>query len=391
MFDPREPVRIRTKEDALTRVSMASELRRTPNSYLLIDAGGQERVRRPIIPLEPDRSDLFEVRHETAERFVAGIDNAMLVGRGAVITERGEAISDLLGPTTVGKYAARVRGGEMTFSVERFADGACPVRVFDTPAFLLAGPTDRGFGDWINSFPTRLTLAEAAKLSCPVVVRRDLPTKLLEMLAALGVDRDRMLPHDPGGVSIFPRLYVGSWPLVGRLRPMAGWLEIYRRAVVPAPAERPLIYLTRRGVSTRRLVNEDEIIPLFARRGFRIVAPESLSFQETLELFAGPDIVAGPYGSNLRNLVFCRKAPVGFFLLPPYPQRFHGGSAVFFAEAGVRFGYVTGHPAPGEAGDDPNLAAWEIDPQEVERKLDLLLDGIRAARLRKIRLQTVGP
>lgn len=378
VFDPRDRFPIRPMDEVLTRVDSPSELRRTANAYWVMHAGGQGRERRPVISLAKGGSDAISVYYRTAPSFVAAVDNALLVGRGAVVTEGGEVVSELLGPQKPEKYGARRTGDALEFAKETYLDGACQVQVFDTPAFLMTGPADMSFGDWINQYPTRLTLAEAAKVQCPLVVRKDLPGRYVEMLAALGVDTDRLLFHDVGGVSIFPRLYAPSWPLAGRHKPMKAWFQIYQRAAASPPAERPRIYLSRRNISSRALVNEDEIISVFVSRGFQVVCPELLSFRETLDLFAGPSIVAGPYGSNLRNLVFCRQKPFGFILMPPYSSKFIEGSALFLAEADVRFGYVKGRSAPEVAGGHPNLASWTVSPEEVASKLDAFLAAVEA-------------
>ncbi len=64
--------------------------------------------------------------------------------------------------------------------------------------------------------------------------------------------------------------------------------------------------------------------------------------------------------------------------MPPYSRRFVEGSALFFAQAGVRFAWVKGTPAA-EAGDGhPNEVAWMADPALVENRLEQLLDYLAA-------------
>ncbi len=207
----------------------------------------------------------------------------------------------------------------------------------------------------------------------PPVIRAKTRERYVEMLTALGVDPHGLMRHH-GYVSIFSQLYVPSWPLARRQNPVPGWFDIYRRAWAPAPAERRRIYLTRLGVDHRSLVNEPEIAEIFARRGFDIVAPETLDMREMIELFAGPSIVAGPYGSAMRSLVFCRQKPTVFTIMPPYSRRFVEGSGLFFAQTGVRFAWVQGTPAPEAGHGHPNEVPWVVDPALVETRLEQLLD-----------------
>ncbi len=269
-------------------------------------------------------------------------------------------------------FRGEVQEGVLSFPPDVMQDGAGKVQVFDAPALLMAGPTDRAYGDWINQFPPRLAIAEAAGVDCPPVVRSDLGERYVQMLTTLGVDRDRLMRHT--NVSIFPQLYVPSWPLESRRRPMPDWFGVYRRAWAPAPEVRRRIYLTRGGVGHRPLVNETEIAALFSRRGFDIVAPETLAMDEMIKLFAGPSVVAGPYGSALRSLVFSRQKPAVFALMPPYDQDFVEGSALWIGLTGARFAWIQGHRASPADSTIANNAAWTIDAGLVESRLERLLD-----------------
>jgi tetratricopeptide (TPR) repeat protein len=369
VFDPREPLPVRPLQDVLTRVGSAEELRQTPNAYLEIDARKLPIDCDPVIPLAPDGSDAITLNDQTGRRLMARFDDALLVGAGLVVTRAGEVVSNL---QVERNYRAEVSDGTLRFPPGYLQDGAGAPRVFDAPALLMAGPVDRSYGDWINQYPPRLAIAETAGLNCPPVVRSDLGDRYVQMLAALGVDPDRLLRH--GHVSIFPQLYVSSWPLDIRREPMPGWFEVYRRAWAPAPVERKRIYLSRRGIAHRPLVNEAEIAELFARRGFDIVAPETLDMGEMIKLFAGPSVVAGPYGSAMRGLVFSRQKPTLFALMPPYHDNFVEGSALWVGQTGARFAWVRGTPLPGNESADPNETAWTIDAALVESRLERLLD-----------------
>ena len=65
------------------------------------------------------------------------------------------------------------------------------------------------------------------------------------------------------------------------------------------------VYLSRVGEqASRPLLNEQELIAFFRRRGFDIVAPETLEFREQVVRMLGADSIAGPYGANLANGIF---------------------------------------------------------------------------------------
>jgi capsular polysaccharide biosynthesis protein len=260
----------------------------------------------------------------------------------------------------------------VAFDPGRFNDGMCPVRVYDTPAFLLTGPTDRSYGDWMINFPPRLALAEAAGLDCPIVIGDEPPPQALEVLAALGVGRDRLLIHNSRGVSVFPKLYAPSWPMRVRLHHMNGLFDVYRRAARPRPApgaNRPRLYLSRERIGKRPLVNEREVRALFESRGFRALHPQDMSLQEVRDAFANAACIAGPYGSAWLNTVYCSGKPACLVCMPPKLDLFLSEVIVWLDCLGLPFGYLMGE-------EDRQDGAWTLPLPEVERAIDRTLGFI---------------
>jgi tetratricopeptide (TPR) repeat protein len=368
LFDPREPFALRPKADALVQVSTPAELKSVDNAWLQIDAGGEVIGHAPVFAFDRLEGPDVKVTTVTPETFVASIRNPMLVGRGVAVSEDLTLVDEITLPNPA-KFDAGYSERGPLFDRRRFRDGMVEVRCFDEPAVLLAGPTDRSFGDWIINFPPRLTLAQAAGLDCKILVAEESVPTAEAMLAALGVDPGRLLRHDPFGVSIFPKLYVPSWPMIERLNHMKDPFAIYRRAARPPRAERPRIWLSREGISKRPMLNEPEVRALFERHGFISVRPERLSFEEVLELFAGPACVAGGYGSGLLNMVFSSARPPTMFIAPPEPALFLREAISWLGALELPFGYVRGEPA--DKGDG---GGWIAPMDLVEQGLEALLE-----------------
>lgn len=64
------------------------------------------------------------------------------------------------------------------------------------------------------------------------------------------------------------------------------------------------LYISRRLATKRRLTNEGEIVELLKSRGFEEVASENLSFAEQVRLFSEAEVVVGPHGAGLTNVMF---------------------------------------------------------------------------------------
>jgi len=61
-----------------------------------------------------------------------------------------------------------------------------------------------------------------------------------------------------------------------------------------------------RGNRHSRQYNQEELIAIAERYGFRAVWPEDLSFVDQVRLFSGARHIIGPLGSGLTGIVFCR-------------------------------------------------------------------------------------
>lgn len=384
-FDDRDLLPVRDKAAALRTVTHPAGLQAGVDACFTIHPAGTPVRYDPVIPVADDGSDRIPVVTETEESFVAVFHDAALAGRGLVVTQHNEVVRETLLETHVRKHGVKLGSRHVRVLPGRHTlDGSVPVRIHDRPALLMTGPTDRSFGDWIWRFPPRLALAAAAGLDLPLVVSRKVPPRFLELLELLGVDRSRLIVHDPRGLSLFRALYVTSWPTADRLRPMHAWNGVYedlarrgmawcREASAPAVPERPRLYLARTGVDDRRLVNEPDVMARFERRGFRVLQPEQLPWRDVLTSFACPAVVAGPYGSALRNLAFTHQKPIGLVLMPPCDDAFLRGSALWLAEMGIRFACVHGRALPRPDDDPLRAAPWRVDLDEVDRAIDRVL------------------
>ncbi len=334
------------------------------------DRGGALVDRSPVLELDGAGGPAHPVRYHTPPKFVAGYRNAAVVAEGLVLTEDGEFVDEAL-QNSPAKYGARRQGDELSFRPPHRSGGRLQVKAFDTPAFLMCGPTDTSFGDWMSNFFPRLSLYEAAGLDCPILVRWKPAPHTLPILEALGFGPERIIFHSTDQISLFPKLYVPCWPSRDKAAPMSGLAEIYRRAAVPPGPERPLIYLERRGQWERPLANEDEVCALFASRGFRIVDPGAMSFDETRRLLSAPACVAGAYGSAFHNLAFSCIQPLGLVLMPAHRPHHLGEIARWHTDRGARFAYVLGEMPPAPHG---RSTPWTVSLDKVERALDRMME-----------------
>lgn len=190
---------------------------------------------------------------------------------------------------------------------------------------------------------------------------------------ALGLPAHKLVRLQPGAQYAFEKLYQPSFP--GRESFIPPWLVDFYRKRLLAPlgiAQRPKrrLYVARRH---RGIANDEQLWPKLATRGFERIEP--LSLEENLHAFAAAQIVVGPHGAGLSNVVFCPPTALLIELVPgdrPFPYFYSAASA-----AGMSYRAILTSPLlpPGREythlpSDDPQT----VNVNEVCQAVDAWLD-----------------
>lgn len=86
--------------------------------------------------------------------------------------------------------------------------------------------------------------------------------------------------------------------------------------------ENKYIYVARKNGSRRNIINEDTIVKMLESMGFFVVYPEDLSIEKQVELFSGAEIIIGPSGAALTNIMWAPKECSIISLNPNYGHEF---------------------------------------------------------------------
>lgn len=134
------------------------------------------------------------------------------------------------------------------------------------------------------------------------------------------------------------------------------------------PGER--IYISRRRADKRRIVNEDDIVPVLSKFGFQIICAEDLSFEEQVKTFSRARYIVSNHGAGLTNILFMRDG--GRVLeLRHHTDRIR--NCYFVMTSALDFDYFYQTCQPGDHDADPHTANLFVDPDELEKHLRLLL------------------
>ena len=86
--------------------------------------------------------------------------------------------------------------------------------------------------------------------------------------------------------------------------------------------EKTKLYISRQNSNYRRILNESDVIKLFKQHNFQIINPSNYEIKEQINLFSKADIVVSPTGSNLANIIFCKKGTKIYEIAPDFKHSY---------------------------------------------------------------------
>jgi capsular polysaccharide biosynthesis protein len=74
--------------------------------------------------------------------------------------------------------------------------------------------------------------------------------------------------------------------------------------------EKHRLYVSRADATERRVRNEKELISTLQKYGFERIVPSNIPFEDQVRKFANAEIILGPHGGGLTNLIFAEEATI---------------------------------------------------------------------------------
>ena len=173
-------------------------------------------------------------------------------------------------------------------------------------------PAASNYAAWLFGSLPRLA-AFATQNELPILLHGSVANYHLDSLRAMGIPRDRLRIFSLHTRVECDELYYCTTSYVHHAPSASGVRHVRERvlAQIASPtdgAAAKRLYLARRHAKDRPLLNEAEVVALFERHGFLAIDPERHSFEEQVRFAAGAEVLAGPYGANLANMVFAHNA-----------------------------------------------------------------------------------
>jgi hypothetical protein len=287
-----------------------------------LDAGEVEDIpyKAPHVWGSPPETKIF--LSASNKPYVAEIKNARIFGKTSLIlTPDGTALSDTatdpkFGHTVSFAYERIVRAQRPDSVLLDFNDFT--LREVDAGIFL-SGLASDAFGHWLPDFLPKLQFLKCHPDfdTIPIIVDADMPQSHFDHLRRLANNplillqanesiMCRRLLVSPGpaflGIAGFPN----DIPLnqIPGISPRALRFIQTGLANITQHQRNRRLFLARKNMTWRRLINEKEIADYLQTLGFETVYLENLSAAEQIELFQQAQFIVGPNGSAMLNLIF---------------------------------------------------------------------------------------
>ena len=132
------------------------------------------------------------------------------------------------------------------------------------------------------------------------------------------------------------------------------------------------LFVSRADATKRRLANEDEVFARLERFGFERVMPGRLPLADQVALFSGAEIVAGPHGAGLTNLIFM---PEGGAVIEIFGRSLACGTYAWLSHLG---GHDYGHVVSDQTAEKRDFRLTGATLDAFEREVEAAVERISA-------------
>lgn len=314
--------------ELLSRKLFLSQVFATLFERGVIDALPRRRLQDTVEVYPNHPSVCLDYDHDSpsnaeTDRFVAMVpDGHVFAGSGAVFTTQGELVVDsLAAPTSSSEYTtipliehlfrdgprftANILGGDVRSfdAVDSSTDVLCPLI-----------PRYRNYYHWTVETLPKLRLLDRFRRETgrepTLLLPDDPPSWMLESFSLLGGD-EFSVRYAKNPVYLAESVLVHSF--IDTVSPEEH--QWFKRQTAHLRDDSGIdqsrrVYVSRASARERRVNNYTALLDVLAAYGFETYRLEELSVAEQVQLFANAEVVVGPHGAGLSNLIYSEDVTV---------------------------------------------------------------------------------
>lgn len=332
-----------------------------PDTETVAEFDGEfEPQRKAVFYGADDAPSRLSPRPRVTRLRLRRFENVVLLPHRVVLRQSDRAILPVTYELTGQSRWLSSASGRAGYANYNFDGDVQPPRIVEEPVFF-ADSLYPIFGHTLMDVVPTLPMLAGAPADIKIASSAPLYRALFE---GSGVAMERMLPFR--GPLFCKTVFIPDPPLdlEGSLHTVArqAFAKLEQLAALSSIEPVRRVFLSRAKVPIRRLENEIAVEQMFAERGFAIIHPQDLSIPDQVKLMLNADMVAGPVGSNMHNLVYARPDTKALLLSS---KHWFNDIDRYVSKADWQFAYVIGEPRPGQ-WREPHSWSWTIDLATVE-------------------------
>lgn len=223
---------------------------------------------------------------------------------------------------------------------------------------------------FIDCLPRLYALTRIDESNIKLIYNKDIDKKQLEILKFFLDDRFKLIPIDSKEVWLVERYIFPSFAT----NRCSGYLPkeyldfIKERIIngyqIKTTVKKKRIYVSRKKVSKRKLLNEEEFYQVLKKYNFERIFPEALTFKEQVQTFNSAEVIISVHGAGLTSIIFSENLKV----LELYPPNFIRTHYFMLSKAlGFFYKYIIGY-------DVDDYLNFRVDLSKAEDILKILLE-----------------
>ncbi|MCB2296785.1 glycosyltransferase family 61 protein [Clostridium tagluense] len=307
-------------------------------TYLIIE---KEQIREVCIPYYYGNQDKEEIKKAISpEIYVAELINAEIVGANSFIINDGYCLYDMVVADKDKRYDLRFESLKIIDENRAILEYINTKQIFEEAIFLVGFAPD-------NYYHVSVELLSRLQYIDYYEEYRSIPLLIDEIVLRVPQYRDLLEKINKYNHPIIPVEREHMYKVKRLIYPSYNtWMPINVKARSNLTVQDFLvaksgveyirnnileenelegsnkIYISRKNMSNKRLINNTKVAELFAEYGFEIIFPENLSFQEQVKIFSQAKYIAGSTGAALTNILYCPSNATIITIIPK-EYKFH--------------------------------------------------------------------
>jgi hypothetical protein len=189
---------------------------------------------------------------------------------------------------------------------KNFIDKKNNFKIIKNCLVLGSSPSDNYFSNLIHFFP-RIFFINDKKIN--LTIHRNLSNKFRKFIETICTLRGIEIAFtylDDG----FYSFNDSSIPEFFNVKKSIKILKFFIEKIltsISVPEFKSKIYIRREDAHYRKIINEADLIIKLRKQGFEIINPQHFDILQQMKIFSNAEMIVAPHGSNMSNIIFCKK------------------------------------------------------------------------------------